>query len=103
MTKSEIKKAYAKLLEAVKNDKFYDIDLSNRVNCYTCSCGHITKTIDVDAGVTPFMHFCEKCNKTATSSMYNDRAPDQKPTLQEISDHRPSVKSSIKPEWKFNE
>jgi hypothetical protein len=53
----------------------------NRVNCYSCKCGHITKTIDRDHGVTPFLYDCEKCGAyDATSTFYHDIAPDQSPT-----------------------
>jgi hypothetical protein len=77
----ELKKQYNKLLEDVKTEEFYTkIDLSNRLNCYVCKCGHITKTKDVDAGVTPFIHTCEKCGFIARSSFYQDIAPNQEPT-----------------------
>lgn len=61
------------------------------VNNYTCqTCGHITKTIDVDHGVTPFIHECEICGEKAFSTFYNDFLPDEwatqewyRPTLEE--------------------
>ena len=49
--------------------------MDNRVNTYRCEFGHITKTIDVDRGVTSFMHICATCGKLAHSSMYKDMAP----------------------------
>lgn len=95
MNKEEIEKKYNELLHDVKNDDFYDIDLTNRVNCYQCSsfhCRHITKTKDVDAGVTPFMFSCEKCGETARSTMYQDVAPLQSPTIEW---YRPSLSETI--------
>lgn len=39
----------------------------NRVNCYRCDkCGSITKTIDVDDGVTPYCYICECCAEAET-------------------------------------
>ena len=90
----EIEKKYNKLLHEVKTKDFYtSIDLTNRVNCYRCGCGHITKTKDVDAGVTPFMHRCEKCGATAYSTFYKDIAPDQQPTQEW---YRPTLKQVLK-------
>ena len=90
----EIECNYNKLMNDVKTSDYYKIDLSNRVNCYTCqSCGHITKTKDVDAGVIPFMFLCEKCNSTAYSSFFKDIAPDQQPTIEW---YRPDLKQVMK-------
>ena len=91
----QIEREYEKLLKDVRNDDYYTkINLTNRVNCYTCqSCGHITKTKDIHSGVTPFMFKCEKCEKTAYSSFYEDIAPDQKPTFEW---YRPDLKQVIK-------
>lgn len=79
-SRREVERQYQILISEVKNNDFYKIDLTNRVNCYVCQCGHITKTKDVDAGVTPFMHTCEKCGLFAKSSFYKDIAPEQEPT-----------------------
>lgn len=69
-----------------------DVD-PDRVNCYKCpACGHITKTKDVDVGVTPFMKRCEKCDEFAYSSFYNDIAPDQEPTIEW---YRPSLEEVL--------
>ena len=96
MNKEEITKEYNKLLEDVKTNDFYKIDLTNRVNCYTCQkCGHITKTKDIDAGVTPFMISCEKCKEVAYSSFYNDIAPTQEATIEW---YRPSLEETINSE-----
>ena len=95
ISQREVERKYSKLMNDVQTNKFYtEIDLSNRVNCYTCDkCGHITKTKDVDAGVTPFIFNCEKCNSTAMSSFYKDIAPEQKPTYEW---YRPDLKRTLK-------
>lgn len=64
----------------------------NRTNCYVCSSGHITKTIDVDEGVTPMFHQCHYCENMGTSRFYQDFAPDLKP-VQEW--YRPSLEECI--------
>jgi len=90
----EIKEKYNKLLNDVKTKDFYKIDLTNRVNCYICkNCGHITKTKDIDAGVTPFMFNCENCDEFAYSRFYNDVAPELKPTFEW---YRPTLKELLK-------
>lgn len=93
MKKIQIIKKYNKLIEDVKTDDFYKVDLTNRVNCYRCSCGHITKTKDVDAGVTPFIIRCEECGSEAQSSFFKDIAPNQEPTLEW---YRPSIEEVLK-------
>lgn len=80
MNKKEITKRYNELLKEVETDDFYKNSLVNPVNCYVCKCGHITKTIDIDAGVTPFIHKCEKCCGLAKSTFYRDIIPNNKPT-----------------------
>ena len=72
----------------VANDDFYKTDLTNRVNCYTCQCGHITKTKDIDSGVIPFLFRCEKCGNLAQSSFFKDIVPTQKPSFEW---YRPSL------------
>ncbi len=72
ISQREVKKRYNKLMNDVKTKDFYKVDLTNRVNCYVCDCGHITKTKDIDSGVTPFTFTCEKCKGTAKSTFYND-------------------------------
>ena len=71
----------------------------NRVNCYRCDrCGSITKTIDVDDGVTPYSYTCEYCgNPYAISTMYHDVSPKQKPTQEW---YRPTLKDCLK--WRKN-
>lgn len=88
-TNKQIELAYAKMLEQNK-----EVVAPNRVNCYVCKkCEHITKTIDIDSGVTPFMHQCEKCKEFATSTFYRDIAPDLKPTQEW---YRPSLEQVMK-------
>jgi len=90
----QVEKQYMKLLQDVETKEFYtSIDLTNRVNCYICKCGHITKTKDVDAGVTSFIFSCEKCGGEATSTFYNDILPQSKPTFEW---YRPSLKEVLK-------
>jgi len=90
----KVSKGYAELLKEVEENEYYNIDLNSRVNCYTCSsCGHITKTKDIDPGVTPFMHKCEKCSGMSRSSFYNDIAPEKNPTQEW---YRPTLKQCLK-------
>jgi hypothetical protein len=66
----------------------------NRINCYRCQvCQAITKTIDIDRGVIPFMHRCEFCGGTAYSSFFDDIAPAIKPTQEW---YRPTLKQVLK-------
>ena len=59
MSQREVERRYKKLLHDVQTKDFYKIDLTKRVNCYGCpACKHITKTRDVDAGVTPMFFEC---------------------------------------------
>ncbi len=90
-----IEKAYNKLLHDVANQSFYTkTDLTNRVNCYVCQkCLQVTKTIDIDSGVTPFFHTCEHCGADAQSTFYKDVAPHMKPTQEW---YRPTLKEVLK-------
>ena len=90
----EVERKYNALLKDVANKEFYRIDLTNRFNCYTCqTCGHVTKTKDIDAGVTPFMFDCESCGNVAYSSFYKDIRPYLKPTIEW---YRPDLKAVLK-------
>jgi len=89
----EIEKKYKRLMDDVATHDFYKVDLTNRVNCYVCSCRHITKTKDVDAGVTPFLSECEACGRMAQSTMYRDIAPEKQPTIEW---YRPTLKEVLK-------
>ena len=96
MKTKEIKKQYNHLENTVKTHDFYTkVDLTNRVNCYTCPEGHVTKTQDVDAGVTPFMLACkhDECERMAVSSMYKDICPDIIVTHEW---YRPDLKDTLK-------
>ncbi len=91
MRKEEVINKYKKVVDDCNKQ---EIDLTNRVNCYVCpSCDHITKTIDIDKGVTPFLHTCEKCRDLGKSSFYHDIAPDKEPTQEW---YRPSLKKVLK-------
>lgn len=76
MNKKQIISAYNKMLIESKKE-----DNSPTINCYVCdSCQHITKTIDVDNGVTPMFKKCNNCNGYAKSSFYKDLLPSQSPS-----------------------
>ncbi len=93
MDKKQIKIKYLQLLKDVATKDFYTtINLSNRVNCYACECNHVTKTRDVDAGVTPAFHSCESCGKLAHSTFYQDIVPMQEPTQEW---YRPPLKEVL--------
>lgn len=92
-SQKRVEKKYNKLLKELETNTFYSMDLTNRINCYVCDCGHITKTIDIDAGITPFIFTCEKCGEIARSTFYNDIVPDQEPTFEW---YRPNLKETIK-------
>lgn len=94
ISQNEIENSYKKLLEDVRTKDFYKIDLTNRVNCYVCkSCGHVTKTKDVDAGVTPASFSCEICNALAWSTFYKDILPNKLPTFEW---YRPTLEELFK-------
>lgn len=93
ISQREVERKYKALMHDVARSDFYKIDLTDRVNCYKCDCGHTTKTIDVDAGVTPFMHSCEKCGSMARSSFFKDINADAEPTQEW---YRPDLKEIMK-------
>lgn len=90
-----IERKYEKLQNDVATKDFYKLDLTNRVNCYVCpSCAHITKTKDIDPGVTPMFFTCENCGcPNASSSFFKDIAPGQEPTFEW---YRPDLKEVMK-------
>lgn len=91
---SSVTKKYNKLMNDIATKGFYKRVEGDRFNCYTCqSCGHITKTRDIDSGVTPFSHACEKCKGRALSSFYKDIRPDIKPSQEW---YRPSLQEVLK-------
>ena len=87
MNKKQIIAKFNSIVESLKDNKPLG------VNCYSCNCGHITKTIDIDPGTTPFLFTCEKCGDMARSSFYIDRTPDQKPTIEW---YRPTIEEVLK-------
>lgn len=88
--RNKIENEYNQLMYDVKTHEFYTrINLENRFNCYVCGLGHITKTKDVDAGVTPFIMKCDECGSEAKSTMYRDISPDKPHTGEWF---RPSLK-----------
>lgn len=74
ISEREIERQYAKL--TIKDAE------PNRVNCYTCAQGHITKTIDRHHGTTPMFNTCPVCGGQSTSSWYRDIAPDIEPSYE---------------------
>jgi hypothetical protein len=100
MSQRELTRKYNALIKDVETKEFYKIDLTNRVNCYRCqSCGCITKTKDIHAGVTPFIFNCQFCGKEAYSSFYNDIAPLIKPSFEW---YRPTLEETMKMRSKIN-
>ena len=91
ISKREVERQYNKMLkiESLQGDVE-----PNRINNYVCnSCKTITKTIDLDKGVTPFMHSCKSCNETAISTFYEDIEP----RLDVVEEwYRPSLKECLK-------
>ena len=48
ISQRELERKFNKLLKEVETNDFYtEIDLTNRVNCYVCENGHLTKTKDI--------------------------------------------------------
>lgn len=93
MNKLKITIKYKKMVKDVEN-WMRNIDLYYRVNNYICEdCGHVTKTKDVDHGVTPFIHTCEYCGGNANSTFYNDFDPEL-PVTQEW--YRPPLEECYK-------
>ncbi len=92
MDKKHIAKKYEALLHQVATNDYYKVDLTNRINVYTCPKGHITRTKDVDSGTTPFMIRCSCCSEMATSAMYTDIAPNEPIKLEW---YRPSLKEVL--------
>jgi len=91
--RKEIEHQYLRLQYEVAHNDYYKIDLSNRINVYTCENGHATKTICVDPGVTPFMHLCDTCGSMARSSFFQDTHPNLEPTQEWF---RPTLKQVLK-------
>jgi len=91
MNKKQITKKYNDIVKIYENE---DINLTNKINCYRCpKCKHITKTKDIDKGVTPAFFQCEKCNELASTTFYNDIIPNKEPTFEWF---RPPLKVVLK-------
>ena len=70
--KKDLKTQYQGLIERIQNN-YTEVNLENRTNCYICPTCGITKTKDIDKGVTPMVIMCPKCNKNfAKSTFYID-------------------------------
>jgi len=94
LSKKQVESRYEKLLQRVKEDGYYDIDLTDRTNAYNCEvCGHRFITKDVDPGCTPFMHNCEKCGIMSKSEFYENPESSEKATQEW---YRPSLEECIK-------
>ena len=94
MSQREITRKYNALLNDVATKDYYKLDLTNRVNCYTCQyCGTVTKTKDVDSGVTPFIIGCPKCQHECYSAFYKDTSPALQPSFEW---YRPDLKRTLK-------
>jgi hypothetical protein len=79
---SNLEKKYKKLLWEVQNNDFYKQPMIGKVNCYVCnSCKAVTKSVNKDAGVIPFMIVCS-CGNFAQSTFFKDIAPDKKPKIE---------------------
>lgn len=87
MIVAEIKEKYEHITNTYKNK-----DLKS-INCYTCEhCQHITKTINVDKGVIPYMFRCPNCKGYAYSSYFENIAPFLDPTIEW---YRPTIEDTI--------
>ena len=74
LKKATLKDSYNRMLERVKTKPYYtDVDLTNRLNTYTCAAGHVTTTKDIHAGTTPMVINCPLClmAKTPVLSAYS--------------------------------
>ena len=87
LVKKDVIRRYKQMLKTVSKENYY----KDRTNCYVCEkCGAVTKTIDIDNGVTPMGIECPYCHENAMSSFYQDIAPNieithewYRPTLDE--------------------
>jgi len=93
ISQREVERQMARIIN-ILDKKEEDVVEKSKINCYLCpSCKHITKTIDVDKGTTPFRFNCEKCGNAALSTFYQDHAPDREPTVEW---YRPPLKQILK-------
>lgn len=84
----EVTRKYNKILETFKRDN------ARGINTYRCNNEHVTVTKDVDAGVTPFIIGCPKCDKEAKSSFYKEILPPL--TRVDAEWYRPALKKVLK-------
>lgn len=88
ISQREVKRKYSLMLKRQAGET------PSGTNCYTCSsCDTITKTVDRDAGTTPFIIGCPSCNGIAKSAFYSDLQPEKAPTHQFI---RPTLEKALK-------
>ena len=100
ISQRELERKFNKLLKEVETNDFYtEIDLTNRVNCYVCENGHLTKTKDIYAGVTPMFIICDHCAKMSRSHFYKDIAPSVTPIKEW---YRPTLKQLLKKRGDFD-
>ena len=76
-----------RLLDLSGSEKYRALDNTRKrdIDCYVCQnaeCGHITKTVTLVKGATPFQYTCEKCDSQAISTFGKDVAPDREPTIE---------------------
>ena len=87
--RKDVMRRYKQMLKDVSGENYH----KGEVNCYTCKqCGKVTKTIDVDNGVTPFGIECPHCHGDAMSAFYHDTAPDA-PVTHEF--YRPTLEETL--------
>lgn len=87
--KRDVTKRYKKMLRSIEGEEYF----KGKENCYTCQeCGRVTKTIDVDSGVTPMGIECPFCHGEAMSSFYSDIAPNVKATYEW---YRPTLEETL--------
>ena len=90
MNKDDVTKKYNKLVSEIETLRMYDG--RGEYNGYECEkCGHVTVTLYVDKGVTPFIIRCRKCGGMARHE-YTSRTPPRhsdvkrwvRPTLEQL-------------------
>lgn len=94
ISQREVERRYTKLMNDVATNDYYKVDLTNRINTYRCGFGHLTVTIDRDAGVTPMFLNCKHCGGQASSAGY--RPKDKEHLVPTYEWFRPSLKECMK-------
>jgi len=74
-----------------------------RENVYRCPAGHLTVTVDVDEGVTPFIITCRSgsCQEAASSSFYPKSPRPAQIPAPEWEWYRPTDKQAKKKDRQF--